>query len=157
MHLLVELLAEHEATTDATAGGSEAPSGILSSMNDSATPAIVSLVIKPFDKGDDEFLENPQVLRNRAGTDGKAFLIRHLDGFIAMDIRREGERNEFLALATWPRIWHRGMYLPEIINIFGLRDRMWLSRSELSRPWSGRPKSRPTMVLDWLVCRLHPI
>ena len=95
--LFVELLAKHEATTYATAGGFEAPSSIPSSMNDFVTSATAIPVIKPFDESDEEFLGNPQVLRDRAGADVKALLISHLDGFIAMDIRKEGEENEFLA------------------------------------------------------------
>ena len=93
----VELLAKHEATTYATAGGFEAPSGIPSSMNDFATPAAAIPIIKPFDEGDETFLENPQVLRDRAGADVKALVISHLNGFIAMDIKKEGAGNEFLA------------------------------------------------------------
>ena len=95
--LFVELLAKHEVTTYATAGGFEAHLSIPSSMNDFATPAGAIPIIKPFDAGDEEFLENPQVLRDRAGADVKALLISHLNGFIAMDIRKEGEENEFLA------------------------------------------------------------
>ena len=123
--LFVELLAKHEATTYATAGGFEAPAGIPSSMNDFATLTAAVPIIKPFDEGDEEFLEDPQVLRDRAGADVKELVISHLNGFIAMDIRKEGEENEFLApklrglLAIINELDREGAFAaePQIVNL----------------------------------------
>ncbi|KAL8791341.1 MAG: hypothetical protein Q9195_005960 [Heterodermia aff. obscurata] len=123
--LFVELLAKHEAITYPKAGGLEASSSIASSMNDFAPLAAAFPNVKPFDEGDEEFLENPQVLRDRAGADVKASLISHLNGFIAMDIRKEGEENEFLApklrglLAIIDELDREGAFAatPQIINL----------------------------------------
>ena len=123
--LFVELVAKHEATTYATAGGFEAPVSIPSSMNDFATSAAAVPIIKPFDDGDEEFLRNPQVLRDRTGVDVKALVISHLKGFIAMDIKKEGEENEFLApklrglLAIIDELDREGAFAaePQIVNL----------------------------------------
>ena len=148
----VELLAEFEATTYATAGGFEAPSNIPSSMNDFATHAATVPVIKPFDQGDEEYLENPQVLRDRTGADVKALVTSHLKGFIAMDIRKEGEENEFLApklrglLAIVDELDRGGAFAtgPQTINLhhWDLEPRN-IMVTKHSENW------RITGVIDW--------
>lgn len=87
--LYVELLATHEAITFATAGTFIAPHGIPDSMNDVATTAAPS--IRLFDDGDEEFMKDPKALQDRAGSDVKALLISHLNGWIAKDLRHDGE------------------------------------------------------------------
>lgn len=150
--LFVELLAKHEATTYATAGGFEAPSSIPSSMNDFATPTAAVPIMKSFDEGDEEFLQNPQVLRDRAGVDVKALVISHLNGFIAMDIRKEGEENEFLA--------------PKLRGLIAMVDELDREGAFAARPqtinlhhWDLEPRNimvkkdngtwRITGVIDW--------
>ena len=77
---IVELQVKLEAVTFATAGTFIPAPGMPDMMCDFLTPATPS--IKMFSQGHEEFVKEPQSLRDRSGPDVKALLVNHLNGWI---------------------------------------------------------------------------
>ena len=48
-----------------------------------------------FSDGDAEFVNDPQVLKDRAGPDIKSFLVSHLNGWIEKEFKEAGEQESF--------------------------------------------------------------
>ena len=79
----VALLAQLESLTFPNAGTFAASMTQPNSINDffAADPPY----IKVFDDGDEDFVVEPKCLQNRIGPDIKAFLVSHIDGWIAKE------------------------------------------------------------------------
>lgn len=145
----VELLAKHEAITYATAGEFVAASTVPDSMNDFAPTA--APILKPFDEGDDEFMKDPAVLKDRTGVDIKALLVSHLNGWIAADIKKEGDDGGILA----PKL--RGLL--DIVEGLDREGALAASQPVVLHQWSLEPRNimveqvdgiwRITSVVDW--------
>ena len=92
----VEVLAKLELVTFAKAGTLTTSSPLPAAMSD--VPRIADPSVTVFNEGDAEFMEDPQVLLDRAGPDIKSFLVSHLNGWIQKELKDEGEE-ESLTLA----------------------------------------------------------
>ena len=85
----VEVLARLESVTFTTAGTLTTSSPLPAAMNDFPHTADPSVTV--FNEGDAEFVEDPQVLLDRAGPDVKSFLVSHLNGWIQKELKDDGE------------------------------------------------------------------
>ena len=80
---VVDLLAKVETMIFATAG-TFAPSSPLPDIRRDFLPTAAPL-IKVFDEGEEGFVKDPKALQDRAGSDVKALLTSHINGFIALE------------------------------------------------------------------------
>ena len=80
---IVELTAKLETINFDTAGTFAASADLPDHMHDFFTSAAPS--IKIFDEGYEDFVKDPKSLQDRAGSDLKALLVNHINGFIALE------------------------------------------------------------------------
>ena len=94
---IVELMARLESLEFSVAGKFVAPPV-------DASTAPPGSIIKIFDEGDEDFMKGSSVVTDRQGPDLKAFLLSHMNGWVATELKREAKGDRSFAIQSYKEI-----------------------------------------------------
>ncbi|KAI4174138.1 MAG: hypothetical protein LQ343_002473 [Gyalolechia ehrenbergii] len=102
----IDLLAEAESVRFSTAGTFTASSSLPTSTHDFNASGNVSPSITLFDKGDEDFVKDPKIASDRAGTNLKALLTSHINGWIEAERKhtQKYQDGDSLTLLYWEKM-----------------------------------------------------
>ena len=94
---IVELMAKLESIQFEVAGKFVAPPG-------DASTATSKSFIQTFGEGDEDFIKGSSVLKDRQGPDLKAFLLSHMNGWVAKELKIEATGGRSFAIQSYREI-----------------------------------------------------